>query len=208
MDWTTALAGVAYWIVYPITILARILLAVLSLLAIPLRHAALFLVWVCMLPLRLLARFEPLLIYLSVAGTLGVSAGISLYFLSGYIYQFLNIASDDQSHDKSHMYKTNKTALSKLKPRKIKDTNNDNVTTTVLGKPNLHEMRARDAKEEAAAKLHRSKQRLSGFKKELGMYPAEWAVKKPGRDRRKGKEGLFSTMILEEEDNGEMSNEE
>ncbi|KAK2778571.1 hypothetical protein FQN53_001770 [Emmonsiellopsis sp. PD_33] len=207
MDWTTALAGTAYWIVYPITILARILLALLSLLVMPLRHAALFLVWVCMLPLRLLAKFEPLLIYLSVAGTLGVSAGIFLFFLSGYIYQFLDIASDDQIHE-SHTYQHNKTIFSKSKPREIKDTNNGNVTTTVLGKPNLHEMRARDAEEEMEAKIQRSKQRLSGFKKELGMYPADWAMKKPGRDRRKEKEGLFSTMILEEEDNGEMSEEE
>ncbi|PGH06643.1 hypothetical protein GX51_02271 [Blastomyces parvus] len=100
MAWATVLTTVAFYAVYPVTITANILLTVLQALAIPWAHVVLYMYRICiLLPLRFLLKFEPLYIFLSVAGTLGVSAGILLHFLSGYMHQLLNISPGSQDDD-------------------------------------------------------------------------------------------------------------
>ncbi|EEH03039.1 predicted protein [Histoplasma capsulatum G186AR] len=100
MSWASALTSVASYAVSPVILTINILLAVLRALATPWIHVVhyIFRIWV-LLPLHILSKFEPLLIFLSVAGALGVTAGISLHFSSGYMHQLLDIRTGGEDND-------------------------------------------------------------------------------------------------------------
>ncbi|KLJ07180.1 hypothetical protein EMPG_17326 [Blastomyces silverae] len=177
MSWATVLTTTAFYAVYPVTITANILLTVLQSLAIP-----------C-----------PLYIFLSVAGALGVSAGISLHFLSGYMHQLLNVSpgSDDNEFPNS----------------KNKIAGGGSSNNSYLPSPSQKIRRGNGKGNEARTGM-RSLWRLPGFKTErVGKGVAKWENEDEDEneiENRSGsewiykgerdKENLLVTMILEEDE--------
>ncbi|PGH32120.1 hypothetical protein GX50_05081 [[Emmonsia] crescens] len=205
MSWATALTTTAYYTIYPATIIATLLLAVLRTLATPFIHVAIYIFHICiLLPLRFLLKFEPLYIFLSVAGVLGVSAGISLHFLSGYMHQLLDIGVESEYSNeykaKNKIVDGNRT--SSLTNPTLRYSDTKKYATTASGRPNLKAFMkawegphqsgngAGNVKEERTGM--RALWRLPAFTKEqVGMYPANvWGsenVKMQGKGKGKGK---------------------
>ncbi|OJD11806.1 hypothetical protein ACJ73_09464 [Blastomyces percursus] len=200
MSWAIVLTTTAFYAIYPVTITANILLTGLRALAIPCVHVLLCIFRICIvLPLRFLLKFEPLYIFLSVAGAVGVSAGISLHFLSGYIHQLLNInpGSEDNEFPNS----------------KSKTFGDGSSNSRYLPSPGQKSKRG-GGKEDKDRTGMRGLWRLPGFKivrggKEVAKWENGNEHKKEIENRsgsewiykgKRGKENLLVTMILEEDE--------
>ncbi|PGH02687.1 hypothetical protein AJ79_07566 [Helicocarpus griseus UAMH5409] len=218
MAWAAALSATAYYTVYPLTLLVNLLLAVLTTLAAPWYHVASYIVYIAIItPWRILLKFEPLYIFFSVAGVLGVSAGIVLHFLSGYLHQLLNIAGDSDSTSEKEPKRINGGYLSRLKLPSSRNGNGSGSSdgngngnekkyvTTVSGKPDLRAMREKDAEEKKAKGAVDYEASLG--KEGVGLYGDGRVLVKREGEREPG--GLFSTTILEDEgDEGDEGDDE
>ncbi|OAX81873.1 hypothetical protein ACJ72_03786 [Emergomyces africanus] len=233
MSWATALATTAYYAIYPITITANLMLAVLQALATPWVHVALYIFHICIaLPWQLFMKFEPLYIFLSIAGAVGVSAGISLHFFSGYMHQLLGISAeseyDTEYHSINKIIDRNRGRSylinSSLAGKKYVTTTSDSkgLKTIMRGRDEPHQ--AENGNQERTGM--RGMWRLPGFTNERAViYPANaldsekmmmhgkgiWEDENGnGRvpKKERNREDLFTTMILEEEGEEEEEEEE
>ncbi|KAL2382954.1 hypothetical protein RJZ90_002987 [Blastomyces dermatitidis] len=177
MSWATVLTTTAFYAIYPVTITANILLTVLQALATP-----------C-----------SLYIFLSVAGALGVSAGISLHFLSGYMHQLLNISPGSEDNE--------------FPDSKNKIVGDGSSNSRYLPSPS-QKIRRRNKKGDEERTGMRGLWRLPAFKTErvgkgLGKWESEDEDEKEIGNRsgsewiykgERDKENLLVTMILEEDE--------
>ncbi|OJD16708.1 hypothetical protein AJ78_03133 [Emergomyces pasteurianus Ep9510] len=228
MSWATALITTAYYATYPITIVASFILAVLQALATPWVHVALYIFHICiLLPWRFLLKFETLYIFLSIASVFGVSAGISLHFFSGYLHQLFDINAESEYGNEYHIdnhgsssYQTNPSLFDKKYVTTQSTSGNKGLKGTVRERNEPYQAENRSQERMGM----RGMGRLLGYTQERAvMYPAYvsesehtgtqgkgiWENENGNEDRdgcgrvvkrESGREGLFSTMILEEEE--------
>ncbi|KAI9850688.1 MAG: hypothetical protein M1838_005252 [Thelocarpon superellum] len=101
---------VGYYVVYPITTLISWLLVCLA----PVLHLAHYTFHALLLPLRILAKFETLYIYLGVAAVVGILTGSILHFSSGLLIWALDLRSSTEEDLGPHVERS-RAALRKKK---------------------------------------------------------------------------------------------
>jgi len=89
MAWFTIVISIFSYISLPIKLLFRALLVLLA----PVLHLGSYVFTGFMLPLRLLAKFETLYIYLGVAAVIGVITGSLLHILSTVLISMFGVAA-------------------------------------------------------------------------------------------------------------------
>jgi len=87
MTWVSVLNSIFYYILLPVVAFFRSLLVVLA----PLLHLGSHLLSGLLLPLRLLAKFETLYIYLGVAAVIGLVTGSILHLTSTVLVELFNL---------------------------------------------------------------------------------------------------------------------
>lgn len=85
MDYLSILKLMVHYLSYPILILSKPITILLLALITPIFRTAQGIVHTCLWPLRFMARFETLYIFLSVALLVGLLAGVALHYTSGIL---------------------------------------------------------------------------------------------------------------------------
>ncbi|PGG98972.1 hypothetical protein AJ80_09427 [Polytolypa hystricis UAMH7299] len=180
MGWSSILSASTYYIVYPLVFIDSVLLSIFRLLIAPLLHVVRFIVHICIvIPFQILAKFEPLYIYLATACVIGASTGVALHYVSSYIYQLLNLAPETGPPQERSRSSSNRNTHGKSRYLSPDDDDDDDENSPWI---------------KGRWRLGRKK-RLADIGRGSDTLPAEWATKNHGVSS-----GLLSTAIIEEDD--------
>ncbi|KAL1959345.1 hypothetical protein VTO42DRAFT_2148 [Malbranchea cinnamomea] len=91
MSWATVFRAIGYYAVYPVVLVGPRVLSVLRVVSAPLVLVVIFLLHLCLQPLRILSNFESVYIFFGTATLIGIVAGCVLHFTLRYIYQLLDL---------------------------------------------------------------------------------------------------------------------
>jgi len=87
MAWLSIIGNVLYYLSRPIMILLNWLMVILA----PVLYLGHYISWTFLLPLRLIAKFETIYIFLGVAAIIGLATGSVLHFSSTILASLFNI---------------------------------------------------------------------------------------------------------------------
>ncbi|PKX95854.1 uncharacterized protein P174DRAFT_503127 [Aspergillus novofumigatus IBT 16806] len=90
MAWASAVATLLYSIIYPLTFLAYCVYGLLNLLVTPLWKLGLGVLNLALLPLRILAKFEAVLLFFATALIIGLILGTVVHLTSAFVIETLN----------------------------------------------------------------------------------------------------------------------
>ncbi|KAG2025988.1 hypothetical protein GB937_002131 [Aspergillus fischeri] len=90
MAWASAVATLLYSIIYPLTFLAYCVYGLLDLLVTPLWKLGLGVLNLALLPLRILAKFEAVLLFFATALIIGLILGTVVHLTSAFVIETLN----------------------------------------------------------------------------------------------------------------------
>ncbi|KAL1964214.1 hypothetical protein VTN77DRAFT_7172 [Rasamsonia byssochlamydoides] len=90
-----AITTTLYYIIYPVILLATGLFSVVYVLLIPFVHLGHVILYLLLVPVRILEKFESLYIFLGVAVVIGVIAGLFLYLLDRSVKKVLQLAPSE-----------------------------------------------------------------------------------------------------------------
>ncbi|KAK9581178.1 hypothetical protein V6Z92_008266 [Aspergillus fumigatus] len=90
MALASAIATLLYSIIYPLTFLAYCMYGLLNLLVTPLWKLGLGIFNLALLPLRILARFEVVLLFFATALVIGLIVGTVVHLTSAFVIETLN----------------------------------------------------------------------------------------------------------------------
>ncbi|APA08119.1 hypothetical protein sscle_03g028890 [Sclerotinia sclerotiorum 1980 UF-70] len=120
--WLSILAKTFYYISLPITFIFRWLLAVLGIALAPLLHLGNSLISATLLPLKVLAKFEALIIFLGSAIFIGLITGSVLRISSNVLESLFKLTSnpEDTGHPLVSIHATKEQKKQKTKPDLLK----------------------------------------------------------------------------------------
>ncbi|RWQ92861.1 hypothetical protein C8Q69DRAFT_73362 [Paecilomyces variotii] len=180
MEWLELALAILVCIFYPIFWLVRSLVSLLGILATPFLHIASNVLRVAFLPLRILSRFESIFIFFGVASLIGITAGLVLHLTSKLVVRVLHL-SQEPSPPTPHVRKH---------PRSSKDHLDEFASAPGKSLPFIEDTQSSAYPETRGAPPSDAAAKLSG-----NYYP-RWSKGTRGQSSR----GLFSTTILEEDD--------
>ncbi|GFF40271.1 hypothetical protein IFM46972_06164 [Aspergillus udagawae] len=90
MAWATAVANLLYSIIYPLTFLAYCVYGLLNLLVAPLLKLGLGVLKLVLLPLRIITKFEAVLLFFATALIIGLILGTVVHLTSAFVIETLN----------------------------------------------------------------------------------------------------------------------
>ncbi|KAI4131180.1 MAG: hypothetical protein LQ338_001385 [Usnochroma carphineum] len=96
MDYLTLLKLLSLYLFYPIFLFLKYVGLLLVAVAAPFLHLAHYLLHGCMWPLRFLAKFETLYIFVGAALLVGVVTGATLHYASAFLIALMNLESQPE----------------------------------------------------------------------------------------------------------------
>ncbi|CAL8582037.1 hypothetical protein XPA_007715 [Xanthoria parietina] len=96
MEYLAILEPLLYHLLYPFFLISKWIAAILLALGAPLVHLGSFVLHGCLWPLRFLAQFETLYIFLGVALLIGIATGTTLHYTSSFLAALMKLESRPQ----------------------------------------------------------------------------------------------------------------